>query len=132
RSLQTRGFASGMEARQGGDSFAGSVHDSQPRQGDARERHKQENNKTDNNQGSSNQSQNRRKKRIITGKVMSFLTTGHKQRRRGKRTGAAGARSSPFLKGNDLPEVRLFMPVQHQQGERGYRRTSSPFIKALQ
>ncbi len=70
RSLQARGFASGMEARQGGDSFAGSVHDSPPRQGDARKRHKQENNKTDNNQGSSNQSQNRRKKRIIKGKVM--------------------------------------------------------------
>ncbi|TLH33273.1 hypothetical protein EWT18_27080 [Escherichia coli O25b:H4] len=65
RLLQARGFASGMEARQGGDSFAGSVHDSPPRQGDARKRHKQENNKTDNNQGSSNQSQNRRKKRII-------------------------------------------------------------------
>ena len=70
RSLQARGFASGMEARQGGDSFAGSVHDSPPRQGDARQRYKQENNKTDNNQGSSNQSQNRRKKRIIKGKVM--------------------------------------------------------------
>ncbi|KYT16044.1 hypothetical protein AML44_09610 [Escherichia coli] len=70
RSLQTRFFASGMEARQGGDSSAGSVHDSPPRQGDARKRHKQENNKTDNNQGSSNQSQNRRKKRIIKGKVM--------------------------------------------------------------
>ncbi len=70
RSLQARGFASGMEARQGGDSSAGSVHDSPPRQGDARKRHKQENNKTDNNQGSSNQSQNRRKKRIIKGKVM--------------------------------------------------------------
>ncbi|MDO2832505.1 hypothetical protein Q2V63_28785, partial [Escherichia coli] len=42
-------FASGMEARQGGDSSAGSVHDSPPRQGDARKRHKQENNKTDNN-----------------------------------------------------------------------------------
>ncbi|EMK9493174.1 pilus assembly protein [Escherichia coli] len=59
-----------MEARQGRDSFAGSVHDSPPRQRDARKRHKQENNKTDNNQGSSNQSQNRRKKRIIKGKVM--------------------------------------------------------------
>ncbi|EFA5218787.1 pilus protein [Escherichia coli] len=70
RSLQTRVFASGMEARQGGDSSAGSVHDSPPRQGDARKRHKQENNKTDNNQGSSNQSQSRRKKRIIKGKVM--------------------------------------------------------------
>ena len=64
------GFASGMEARQGGDSSAGSVHDSPPRQGDARKRHKQENNKTDNNQGSSNQNQNRREKRIITGEVM--------------------------------------------------------------
>ena len=59
-----------MEARQGGDSSAGSVHDSPPRLGDARKRHKQENNKTDNNQGSSNQSQSRRKKRIIKGKVM--------------------------------------------------------------
>ena len=95
-------FASGMEARQGGDSSAGSVHDSPPRQGDARERHRQKKNKTDRNQGSSNQSQNRRKKRIITGKVMWF-PTGHKQRRRGKRTGAAGARSSPFPKGNGLP-----------------------------
>ena len=44
RSLQTRGFASGMEARQGGDSFAGSVHDSPPHQGDARKSHKQERN----------------------------------------------------------------------------------------
>ncbi|MGP4289325.1 hypothetical protein [Escherichia coli] len=70
RSLQTRGFASGMEARQGGDSSAGSVHDSPPRQGDARERHRQKKNKTDRSQGSSNQSQNRRKKRIIKGKAM--------------------------------------------------------------
>lgn len=44
RSLQARGFASGMEARQGGDSSAGSVHDSPPRLGDARESHKQERN----------------------------------------------------------------------------------------
>ncbi|HCP5812540.1 TPA: hypothetical protein OEI94_004844, partial [Escherichia coli] len=64
------GFASGMEARQGGDSFAGSVHDSPPRQGDAREKHRQEDNKTDSNQDSSNQNQNRREKRIITGEVM--------------------------------------------------------------
>ena len=98
----SQGFASGMEARQGGDSFAGSVHDSPPRQGDARERHKQENNKTDRNQSSSNQNQSWRKKRIIKGKEMRFLT-GHKQRRRGKRTGAAGARSSPFPEGNGLP-----------------------------
>ncbi len=33
RSLQARGFASGMEARQGGGSSAGSVHDSPPRRG---------------------------------------------------------------------------------------------------
>ena len=38
------GLASGMEARQGGDSSAGSVHDSPPRQGDARKSHKQERN----------------------------------------------------------------------------------------
>ena len=44
QSLQARGFASGMEARQGGDSSAGSVHDSPPRQGDARKSHKQERN----------------------------------------------------------------------------------------
>ena len=44
RSLQARGFASGMEARQGGDSSAGSVHDSPPHLGDARESHKQERN----------------------------------------------------------------------------------------
>nr|WP_250999020.1 pilus protein [Escherichia coli] len=52
--IRAQHLASGMEARQG----------------DARKRHCQENNKTDNNQGSSNQSQNRRKKRIIKGKVM--------------------------------------------------------------
>ena len=40
----SRGFASGMDARQGGDSFAGSVHDSPPRQGDARKSYKQERN----------------------------------------------------------------------------------------
>ncbi|SPX53095.1 Uncharacterised protein [Klebsiella pneumoniae] len=51
----------------------------------------------------SSQNQSRKKKRIITGKVMSFLTTGHKQRKRRRRTGAAGARSSPFPKGNGLP-----------------------------
>ncbi len=41
RSLQAGGFASGMEARQGGDSSAGSVHDSPAR---GRESHKQERN----------------------------------------------------------------------------------------
>ncbi|HCA3884114.1 TPA: hypothetical protein MPK85_004843 [Salmonella enterica] len=36
RMLQAGFSASGMEARQGGDSLAGSVHDSPPRAGDAR------------------------------------------------------------------------------------------------
>ncbi|EFF9342901.1 hypothetical protein GRQ15_23695 [Escherichia coli] len=43
-SLRHMSIASGMEARQGGDSSAGSVHDSPPRLGDARESHKQERN----------------------------------------------------------------------------------------
>ncbi|EFQ3789930.1 hypothetical protein HZ606_003171 [Salmonella enterica] len=81
RSLQAGGFASGMEARQGGDSFAGSVHDSPPRQGDARKRHKQENNKTDNNQGSrkkknsssSSSSSSSRNNNIISNRQMTGL-----------------------------------------------------------
>ena len=79
RSLQARGFASGMEARQGGDSFAGSVHDSPPRQGDARKRHKQENNKTDSNQSSrkkknrSSSSSSSRNNHIISNKQMTGL-----------------------------------------------------------
>ena len=40
----SQGFASGMEVRQGGDSFAGFVHDSPPHQGDARKSHKQKRN----------------------------------------------------------------------------------------
>ncbi|EJF6528969.1 hypothetical protein M8067_004810 [Escherichia coli] len=79
RSLQARGFASGMEARQGGDSSAGSVHDSPPRQGDARKRHKQENNKTDSNQSSrkkknsSSSSSSSRNNNIISNKQMTGL-----------------------------------------------------------
>ncbi|EOU6546362.1 hypothetical protein ACN67P_004961, partial [Escherichia coli] len=79
RSLQTRGFASGMEARQGGDSSAGSVHDSPPRQGDARKRHKQENNKTESNQSSrkkKNSSRSRsssRNNNIISNRQMTGL-----------------------------------------------------------
>ena len=71
----SRGFASGMEARQGGDSFAGSVHDSPPRQGDARKRHKQENNKTDNNQSSRKKknSSSSRNNNIISNKQMTGL-----------------------------------------------------------
>ncbi|EHQ8368212.1 hypothetical protein ACBU01_003600 [Escherichia coli] len=77
RSLQTRVFASGMEARQGGDSSAGSVHDSPPRQGDARKRHKQENNKTDSNQSSrkkkNSSSSSSRNNNIISNRQMTGL-----------------------------------------------------------
>ena len=75
RSLQARGFASGMEARQGGDSSAGSVHDSPPRQGDARKRHKQENNKTDSNQSSRKKknSSSSRNNNIISNRQMTGL-----------------------------------------------------------
>ncbi|WP_251004808.1 hypothetical protein, partial [Escherichia coli] len=69
--------ASGMEARQGGDSFAGSVHDSPPRQGDARKRHKQENNKTDSNQSSrkkkNSSSSSSRNNNIISNRQMTVL-----------------------------------------------------------
>ncbi len=80
----------------------------------------------------SSQNQSRKKKRIITGKVMSFLTTGHKQRRRGKRTGAQARVLPRSRRETAFLAVWLFMPAQCQQGERGHRRTSSPFIKALQ
>ncbi len=58
------GFASGMEARQSGDSFAGSVYDSPPRQGDARKRHSQENNRTDRNESSRKKKSSSRNKNI--------------------------------------------------------------------
>lgn len=71
----SQGFASGMEARQGGDSFAGSVHDSPPRQGDARKRHKQENNKTGSNQNSRKKknSSSSRNNNIISNRQMTGL-----------------------------------------------------------
>ncbi|MCQ6901065.1 hypothetical protein NPS40_17750 [Escherichia coli] len=73
----SQGFASGMEARQGGDSSDGSVHDSPPRQGDARERHKQENNKTDSNQSSrkkkNSSSSSSRNNNIISNRQMTGL-----------------------------------------------------------
>ncbi|EFH6733211.1 pilus protein [Escherichia coli] len=77
----SQGFASGMEARQGGDSSAGSVHDSPPRQGDARKRHCQENNKTDSNQSSrkkknsssSSSSSSSRNNNIISNRQMTGL-----------------------------------------------------------
>ncbi|HHZ3230128.1 TPA: hypothetical protein ACWCAD_005244, partial [Escherichia coli] len=66
-------FASGMESRQGGDSSAGSVHDSPPRQGDARKRHKQENNKTDSNQSSRKKKNSSRNNNIISNRQMTGL-----------------------------------------------------------
>ncbi len=86
RSLQARGFASGMEARQGGDSFAGSVHDSPPRQGDARKRHRQENNKTGSNQSSrkkKNSSRNVISNRQMTGLKKQKLTAERPRNERG-------------------------------------------------
>ncbi|MBV2410629.1 pilus protein [Escherichia coli] len=64
-----------MEARQGGDSFAGSVHDSPPRQGDARKRHKQENNKTDSNESirKKKNSSSSRNNNIISNKQMTGM-----------------------------------------------------------
>ncbi|MCX3594019.1 hypothetical protein J5I09_22795 [Escherichia coli] len=92
RSLQARGFASGMEARQGGDSSAGSVHDSPPRQGDARKRHKQENNKTDSNQSSRKKknSSSSRNNNIISNRQMTVLKRQKPtaERPRNKRGGA--------------------------------------------
>ena len=73
RSLQTRVFASGMEARQGGDSFAGSVHDSPPRQGDARKRHRQKKNKTDSNQSSRKKKNSSSSRNIISNRQMTDL-----------------------------------------------------------
>ncbi|EPU5703212.1 hypothetical protein ACVXY9_005357, partial [Escherichia coli] len=82
----SQGFASGMEARQGGDSFAGSVHDSPPRQGDARKRHCQENNKTDSNQSSrkkKNSSRNIISNRQMTGLKKQKLTAERPRNERG-------------------------------------------------
>ncbi|MCN3554935.1 hypothetical protein MLF06_19240, partial [Escherichia coli] len=61
--------------RQGGDSSAGSVHDSPPRQGDARKRHKQENNKTGSNQNSRKKknSSSSRNNNIISNRQMTGL-----------------------------------------------------------
>ncbi|EOY2356733.1 hypothetical protein ACP1O4_004643, partial [Escherichia coli] len=82
-------FASGMEARQGGDSSAGSVHDSPPRQGDARERHCQENNKTESNQSSrKKKNSSRNNNNIISNRQMTGMkrqkhTAEHPRNERG-------------------------------------------------
>ncbi|AWZ67931.1 hypothetical protein CSC39_4828 (plasmid) [Escherichia coli] len=69
RSLQARGFASGMEARQGGDSFAGSVHDSPPRQGNARESYKQEKKGRNRKKNNSNSNKHSNHRSITSGRV---------------------------------------------------------------
>ncbi|HBA6938683.1 TPA: pilus assembly protein [Escherichia coli] len=78
-----------MEARQGGDSSAGSVHDSPPRQGDARKRHKQENNKTDRNESSrKKKNSSRNNNNIISNRQMTGMkrqkhTAEHPRNERG-------------------------------------------------
>ncbi|ERN67984.1 pilus assembly protein [Salmonella enterica subsp. enterica serovar Kentucky] len=62
-----------MEARQGGDSSAGSVHDSPPRQGDARKRHRQKKNKTDSNQSSRKKKNSSSSRNIISNRQMTDL-----------------------------------------------------------
>ncbi|HAW2835736.1 TPA: pilus protein [Escherichia coli] len=80
-----------MEARQGGDSFAGSVHDSPPRQGDARKRHKQENNNTDSNQSSRKKKNSSRNNNIISNRQMTGLKRQKPtaERPRNERSGAS-------------------------------------------
>ena len=88
------GFASGMDARQGGDSFAGSVHDSPPRQGDARGSHKQEKNRKNNN---SNKHSNHRN--ITSGKNIPDTS------QTGRVTGDASAWPASLPAGVSLPGV---------------------------
>ncbi|ELP7219631.1 pilus protein [Escherichia coli] len=98
-----------MEARQGGDSFAGSVHDSPPRQGDARKRHSQENNKTDSNQSnrkkqnsSSSRNNNISSNRQMTGMKRQKHTAEHPRNERG------GASARPL----SAPPARGFFPAR--------------------
>ena len=95
RSLQTRGFASGMEARQGGDSFAGSVHDSPPRQGDARKSHKQE--KKGRNRKNNNSNKHSNHRNITSGKNIPDAS------QTGRVTGDASAWPASLPAGVSLP-----------------------------
>ena len=87
------GFASGMEARQGGDSFAGSVHDSPPRKGDARESHKQERN------GKKRKKKNSNHRNITSGKNIPDTS------QTGRVTGDASAWPASLPAGISLPGV---------------------------
>ena len=108
-----QGFASGMEARQGGDSFAGSVHDSPPRQGDARKRHCQENNKTDSNQSSrkkknsSSSSSSSRNNNIISNRQMTGLKRQKPTAKR-PRNERGGASARPL----SAPPARGLFPAR--------------------
>ena len=93
RSLQAGGFASGMEARQGGDSSAGSVHDSPPRLGDARESHKQERN------GKKRKKKNSNHRNITSGKNIPDTS------QTGRVTGDAPAWPASLPAGASLPGV---------------------------
>ena len=100
RSLQARGFASGMEARQGGDSFAGSVHDSPPRQGDARGSHKQEKNrKNRKNRKNNNSNKHSNHRNITSGKNIPDTS------QTGRVTGDASAWPASLPAGVSLPGV---------------------------
>ena len=91
RSLQAGGFASGMEARQGGDSSAGSVHDSPPRLGDARESPKQERN------GKKRKKKNSNHRNITSGKNIPDTS------QTGRVTGDAPAWPASLPAGASLP-----------------------------
>ncbi|EFO2359002.1 pilus protein [Escherichia coli] len=96
-----------MEARQGGDSSAGSVHDSPPRQGDARKRHSRENNRTDRNESSrkkksSSRNKNTLRNRRITGMKRQKNTSEY------PRNGRGGASARPL----PAPLARVFFPAR--------------------
>ncbi|EQX80546.1 hypothetical protein G938_05105 [Escherichia coli UMEA 3200-1] len=91
------GLASGMDARQGGDSFAGSVHDSPTRQGGARESHKQEKNGKNRKNNNSNKHSNHRN--ITSGKNIPDTS------QTGRVTGDAPAWPASLPAGASLPGV---------------------------
>ncbi|MBB8072421.1 hypothetical protein HEL23_025035 [Escherichia coli] len=95
----SQGFASGMEARQGGDSFAGSVHDSPPRQGDARESHKQESNGKKKRKKNNNNNKHGNHRKITSEKNIPDTS------QTGRVTGDASAWPASLPAGVSLPGV---------------------------
>ncbi|HEI2832589.1 TPA: pilus protein [Escherichia coli] len=96
-----------MEARQGGDSFAGSVHDSPPRQGDARKRHSQENNRTDRNESSRKKKSSSRNNNIISNRQMTGMKKQKLPSER-PRNGRGGASARPL----SAPPARGLFPAR--------------------